>query len=143
MNEMLRKRIERHLENLTDEQGYQLLDFVEFLESKYGTASRQPTTFERLTEGVEDALRAGRIPAAAIRETMHAVDSASKLMQRLAEAGRGAVQELNRSLAESEGGAPAGTEDTAEGGSPTPPPEPETAAPETPEAPATEQRPPA
>jgi hypothetical protein len=108
MNEMLQKRIERHLQNLTDEQGYQLLDFVEFLESKYGTATRQPTTFERFTDGVEDALRAGRIPAAAIRETMHAVDSASRLMQRLAEAGRGAVQELNRSLAESEGGEAAG-----------------------------------
>jgi len=144
MNEMLRKRIERHLENLTDQQGYQLLDFVEFLESKYGTASRQPTTFERFTEGVEDALRAGRIPATAIRETMHAVDSASKLMQRLAEAGRGAVQELNRSLAESEGDAGPGTEDAApDGEAPSPPPEAEATDSETSEAPTTEQRPPA
>lgn len=106
MNEMLRKRIERHLENLSDEQGYQLLDYVEFLEEKYGSATRQPTTFERLTDGVEDALRAGRLPAAAIRETMHAVDSASKLMQRLAEAGRGAVEELGRSLKETEAASP-------------------------------------
>jgi hypothetical protein len=104
MNEMLRKRIERHLENLSDEQGYQLLDYVEFLEEKYGSATRKPTTFERFTDGVEDALRAGRIPATAIRETMHAVDSASRLMQRLAEAGRGAVEELGRSLKETEGG---------------------------------------
>jgi len=102
MNEMLRKRIERHLENLTDEQGYQVLDFVEFLESKYGTATRPPSTFERFTEGVEDSLRAGRIPGVAIRETMQAVDSASRLMQRLSEAGRGAVEELGRSLATSE-----------------------------------------
>jgi hypothetical protein len=106
MNEMLRKRIERHLENLSDEQGYQLLDYVEFLEEKYGSATRKPTTFERFTDGVEDALRAGRIPATAIRETMHAVDSASRLMQRLAEAGRGAVEELGRSLKETEGGPP-------------------------------------
>ena len=103
MNEMLQKRIARHIDNLTDEQGYQVLDFVEFLESKYGTATRKPTTFERFTEGVEDALRAGRIPAVAIRETMHAVDSASRLMQRLSEAGKGAVEELSRSLAATEG----------------------------------------
>jgi hypothetical protein len=112
MNEMLRKRIERHLENLTDEQGYQVLDFVEFLESKYGTATRPPSTFERFTEGVEDALRAGRIPAVAIRETMHAVDSASRLMQRLSEAGRGAVEELGRSLATSETKTPPPAPDT-------------------------------
>jgi len=113
MNEMLRKRIERHLENLTDEQGYQVLDFVEFLESKYGTATRPPSTFERFTEGVEDALRAGRIPAVAIRETMHAVDSASRLMQRLSEAGRGAVEELGRSLATSETETPPQDSDAA------------------------------
>jgi len=106
MNELLRKRIERHLENLSDDQGYQVLDYVEFLEAKYGTADRKPTTFERVTEGVEDALRAGRLPVTAIRETMHAVDSASRLMQRLADAGRGAVEELGRSLKEKEAAAP-------------------------------------
>jgi len=102
MNELLRKRIERHLENLTDQQGYQLLDYVEFLESKYGTDTRTPSTFERVTEGVENAMRVGRLPVAAIRETMHAMDSASRLFQRLAEAGKSAVDELGRSLAETE-----------------------------------------
>jgi hypothetical protein len=106
MNELLRKRIERHLENLTDQQGYQVLDYVEFLESKYGTGTRAPSTFEKVTAGVEDAMRVGKIPAAAIRETMHAMDSASKLFQRLAEAGKSAVEEMNRSLQETESGAP-------------------------------------
>jgi hypothetical protein len=119
MNELLRKRIERHLENLSDEQGYQLLDYVEFLEGKYGTADRKPTTFERFTDGVENALRAGRLPATAIRETMHAVDSASRLMQRLAEAGRGAVDELGRSLKEAETAPPSPAGDaTPETGAP-------------------------
>jgi hypothetical protein len=106
MNELLRKRIERHLENLSDQQGYQLLDFVEFLESKYSTGSRTPSTFERLADGVEDAMRVGRVPAVAIRETMNAMGSASRLMQRLAEAGKSAVDELNRSLATTEGATP-------------------------------------
>jgi hypothetical protein len=103
MNELLRKRIERHLENLTDQQGYQVLDYVEFLESRYGTGARSPSTFERVTAGVEDAMRVGRLPAAAIRETMHAMDSASRMFQRLAEAGKSAVNELSRSLKEAEG----------------------------------------
>jgi hypothetical protein len=62
---------------------------------------------------VEDALRAGRLPVTAIKETMHAVDSASRLMQRLAEAGRGAVEELGRSLKEQEKAAPAPPGDAA------------------------------
>lgn len=106
MNELLRKRIERHLANLTDQQGYQVLDYVEFLESKYGTGVRSPSTFEKVTAGVEDAMRVGRLPATAIRETMHAMDSASKLFQRLAEAGKSAVDELNRSLQQAERAAP-------------------------------------
>jgi hypothetical protein len=104
MNELLRKRIDRHLANLSDEQGYQLLDYVEFLETKYGTADRTRSTFERFTEGVEDALRAGRLPAAAIRETMGAVDTASRMLQRLAEAGRSAVDEVGRSFSDTSAG---------------------------------------
>jgi hypothetical protein len=137
MNELLRKRIERHLENLSDQQGYQLLDFVEFLESKYSTGSRTPSTFERLAEGVEDAMRVGRVPAVAIKETMNAMDSASRLMQRLAEAGKSAVDELNRSIAATEGAAPSPTVDA--GGSPTGGDQPATStagAPEEPEEPA-------
>ena len=35
MNEHLRDRILRKLETLSDERGYQVLDYVEFLESRY------------------------------------------------------------------------------------------------------------
>lgn len=98
MNELLLKRIERRLAHLADAQGYQVLDYVEFLEGKYGTGDRQATVFERIADGVEDALRAGRLPAAAIRGTMGAMDSASRLMERLAQAGRSAVGELNKSV---------------------------------------------
>jgi hypothetical protein len=98
MNELLLKRIERRLANLEDAQGYQVLDYVEFLETKYGTGDRPPSVLERLADGVEDVLRAGRVPAKAIRGTMGAVDSASRLMDRLAQAGRSAVDELNKTL---------------------------------------------
>lgn len=99
MDEILRKRIERKLDGLPEDKGYQVLDYIEFLESKYGTTARQPTPVERITEGVGDTLRAVRVPAEAIRGTMGVVDSASRMMQRLAAAGRAAVEELKRGTA--------------------------------------------
>lgn len=99
MNELLLRRVARRLENLPDAQGYQILDYIEFLESKYGTGARAPSPGERLSDAVEDTMGAVRLPGAAIRGTMGAVDSASRLMERLAQAGRAAVDELGRSLA--------------------------------------------
>jgi hypothetical protein len=122
MNELLRKRIDRHLENLPDAQGYQLLDFIEFLETKYGGDARPPTTFERISEGVEDTMRAGRLPVAAIRETMSAMDSASRLMQRLADAARSAVDEMSRPGQAPAGGAPGGVAAPEADANATPPP---------------------
>src|SRR3990172_8424032 len=90
MDEILRKRIERKLDGLPEDKGYQVLDYIEFLESKYGTTARQPTPIERITEGVGDTLRVVRVPAEAIRGTMGVVDSASRMMQRLG-AGGGAA----------------------------------------------------
>jgi len=124
VNELLRKRIDRHLENLTDDHGYLLLDFVEFLESKYGEETRKPSTIERISEGVEDAMRAGRVPVVAIRETMKAMNAASRMMQRLADAGQSAVNELNRSMANAEAGGAADT--PGEGAAPDPAPAGET-----------------
>lgn len=104
MNELLLRRVTRRLENLPDAQGYQILDYIEFLESRYGTGVRRSTPAERLSDAVEDTMRVVRLPGAAIRGTMNAVDSASRLMDRLAQAGRAAVDELGRTL--SEEGAP-------------------------------------
>ena len=42
MNEHLRDRILRKLESLSDERGYQVLDYAEFLESRY--AERESPT---------------------------------------------------------------------------------------------------
>jgi hypothetical protein len=99
MNELFRKRIERKLESLPDEMAYQVLDYIEFLEAKYGKGGVKPTPFEKLAEGVEDILRAGKLPVAAVKGTMHVMESASRLMSRLAEASRAAAAELEKSIA--------------------------------------------
>lgn len=96
MNELLRKRIERKLESLPDERAYQILDFIEFLESRYGQGAPSPTPLERLAERVQDTLRAGRVPATAIRSTMDAMGAAGRMLDGLAEAAKAAVNEVTK-----------------------------------------------
>lgn len=94
MDELLKKRIDRVLENLDAEQAYKVLDYVEFLQSKYGTRSRGPSPLERLADGVEDTLRVSRVPIAAIKGTREVLNTAERVMRGLADAGRSVVNEL-------------------------------------------------
>jgi hypothetical protein len=95
MNEHLRDRILRKLETLPDERGYQVLDFVEFLESKYAERS-SPTasTFTRFTEAIEDQLRAGRVSASAIAETVGFMNRAANVLNNALETGKSMASEL-------------------------------------------------
>jgi hypothetical protein len=93
MNDLLKQRIARLLENLNDERGYQILDYIEFLDSKYAVRSRPGGIFARLTETVEDTMRAGKLPIQAISGTMGMMDSAAKVMKGLAAAGQAVVEE--------------------------------------------------
>ena len=95
MNEFLRKRIERKLETLPDERVYQILDYIEFLESKYATRTEpSPTPIQRLAETVEDTLRAGRVSAQTIKGTMDAMAAAGRVMSGLAAAGKAVVDQV-------------------------------------------------
>jgi hypothetical protein len=93
MNDLLKQRIARLLENLSDERGYEILDYIEFLDSKYAERSRPGGIFARLTETVEDTMRAGKLPIQAISGTMGLMDSAAKVMKGLAAAGQAVVEE--------------------------------------------------
>ena len=89
MNEHLRDRILRKLDSLSDERGYQVLDYAEFLESKYAERqSPQANVFTRLTESVEDKLRAGRVSATVIAETMGFMNRASGVLNSAMAAGK-------------------------------------------------------
>jgi len=95
MNQFLRDRILRKLDTLSDERAYQVLDYVEFLESKY--AERQnPTSnvFQRFAETVEDKLRAGRVSAATISETMSLMNKAMGVLSGVAAAGKSVANDL-------------------------------------------------
>ena len=122
MDEILRKRIERKLDGLPEDKAYQVLDYLEFLESKYGSTARAPTPIERIAEGVGDTMRAVRMPAQAIHGTMNAMDTAGRVMRGLVDAGKAAVEELRSAK-------PAAS---AAASSPAPPPPPPSAAPPAP-----------
>ena len=95
MNEFLRDRIIRKLEALPDERLYQVLDYVEFLDSKYA-ARQNPSTnvFQRFAEGVEDKLRAGRVSASTISETMNLMNRAMTVLSGVAAAGKSVANDI-------------------------------------------------
>lgn len=96
MNESLLQRIQRKLESLSDERGYQILDYVEFLESKFAERATPTGIFAKFTETVEDTMRAGKLPIQAISGTMGVMDSAAKVMKGFAAAGKTVVDEAMR-----------------------------------------------
>ena len=94
MDQLLKERITRRLDNLSNDKAYQVLDYVEFLESKFGSGSGQASTLEKLADRVENTLRADNVSASAIKGTRDVLDAAGRVMQGLAEAGRTVVNEL-------------------------------------------------
>ena len=95
MNDLLRDRILRKLNALSDERLYQVLDYVEFLESRY--AERQappPSVFSRFAEGIEDTLRAGRVSASTISETMGFLNKAMGVLNGVAAAGKSVASDV-------------------------------------------------
>jgi hypothetical protein len=103
MNDLLRQRILRRLETLPDERAYQILDFIEFLESKYADRSAPTGILARITETVEDTMRAAKLPVQAISGTASVMDSASRIMKGLAAAGQAVVDEAVKAAESPEG----------------------------------------
>jgi len=75
-----------------------VLDYVEFLQSKYGRRSRQPSTLERIANGVEDTMRVGRVPYAAIKGTRDVLNTADRVVKGLTDAGRSVLDEIQSQL---------------------------------------------
>jgi hypothetical protein len=90
MNEHLKERILRAAESLSDERGYQILDYIEFLNSKYAERANPTNLFAKITE------RAGKVPIDAITGTVTFFDGASKVMKGLASAAQAVVDEASK-----------------------------------------------
>jgi len=100
VNDVLAERIRRKLDVMPDEQAYQVLDYIEFLESKYAQRAAGAPAFQKVAETLEDTMRAGRVPVTIIRGTMDAVGKAGRFLGGLAAAGKAAVEEAKRKQAD-------------------------------------------
>ena len=95
MNPNLRDRLLRKLETLSDERGYQVLDYVDFLESKYAEKAPSPVSLlQRFTDGVEDRLRTGGIAASTVAETMGLLNRAVGVLGGVAAAGMSVASDV-------------------------------------------------
>jgi hypothetical protein len=108
----LRDRILRQLDTLTDEKGYAVLDYVEFIAARHGVP--EPVSagnlFTRFTEGIEDTMRAGKLSASAISQTMGLLNQAVGVLGGVAAAGRSVASDIVNTasdVAKSVSGSPA------------------------------------
>ena len=85
----------RKLDTLPEEKIYQILDYIDFLESKYAPKlSTAPNPLKRFAEGVEDTLRAGRMSAGVIGGTMNVMNKAVGVVTDVANAGKSVATEI-------------------------------------------------
>ena len=95
MNDILRERLIRKLDTLPEEKIYQILDYIDFLESKYAPKLSTATNpLKRFAEGVEDTLRAGRMSAGVIGGTMSVMNKAVGVVTDVANAGKSVATEI-------------------------------------------------
>lgn len=95
VNDLLKDRIMRRLEVLPEDRQYQVMDYVEFLESRY--AQRQapgPNVFQKFAEGVEDTLRAGNVSATTVAEAMGFMAKAMGVLNGVAAAGKSVAADI-------------------------------------------------
>jgi len=120
MNENLLGKIKGRLDGLSDDQGRQVLDYIEFLESRFNRSSRTPSTVQRLAESIEDRIGSVRLGDVAAKGTAQVVGAAGKLMEGLAAASKVVAEELQVPPGQGNGDSKASEEPSPQ---PSPPPE--------------------
>ncbi len=99
MHDILRERLLRNLEALPEERLYQVLDYVEFLGSKYAREGvRSASPIRRFGEKLEDHMRMNGVAMGAIRGTLEVMGTADKVVSDLAQAGRSIIREVETGL---------------------------------------------
>ncbi len=95
MHDILRQRLMRKIESLPEEQVYQILDYIEFLESKYGTDATEETSgLQRFAEAMEDKLRKKAMSPATLREAFQLISAADRVLSNVSSAGKKLMEEL-------------------------------------------------
>jgi hypothetical protein len=96
MHDILRTRIFRKLESLPEEQVYQILDYIEFIESKYArNVSAETSGLQSLAEKLEDQLRRRAVSPSSLREAFQLISAADKVLSNISNVGKELLGELN------------------------------------------------
>jgi hypothetical protein len=91
----------RKIESLPEEQVYQILDYIEFLEGKYATDMAQEASgLQKFAESMEDKLRKRAMSPATIREAFQLISAADRVLSNVSSAGKQLLEELTPSLGE-------------------------------------------
>lgn len=99
MHDVLRQRLIRKIESLPDAQIYQILDYIEFLESKYAVAENiEASGLQKFAEGLEDKLRRKAVSPNTIREAFQLISAADRVLSGVSSAGRQILNDLNSAL---------------------------------------------
>lgn len=89
MHEVLKERLWRKLEVLPEAQLYEVLDYIEFLESKYAAAqARQPDALQKFAERLEDGMRMRSVAPKVISGTVGVIGAARKAVRTVQDVGR-------------------------------------------------------
>jgi hypothetical protein len=96
MHDVLRARLLRKIESLPEEQVYQVLDYIEFLESKYARdLSAETSGLQSFAEKLEDQLRKRTVSPSSLREAFQLIAAADKVLSNVANVGRELLGDLN------------------------------------------------
>lgn len=99
MHEALRRRVLRRLETLPEAQLYQVLDYLEFLESRYNRGQIPDATgLQKLAEKLEDGLRKRTVNPSNLREAFQLIAAADRVLSSVSEAGKEILSELQTEL---------------------------------------------
>ncbi len=95
MHETLRRRIVRRLETLPEPKLYQVLDYIEFLESRYAQSVPETASgLQKLAERLEDGLRSRTVSPSRLREAFQLISAADRVLSSVSEAGREILSDL-------------------------------------------------
>ena len=96
MHDVLRSRLLRKIESLPEEQVYQVLDYIEFLDSKYSKDHPvEASGLQSFAEKLEDQLRKRTVSPSSLREAFQLISAADKVLSNVANVGKELLGDLN------------------------------------------------
>jgi hypothetical protein len=99
MHDVLRQRLMRTIESLPDEQIYQVLDYIEFLEAKYAeTDAVEASGLQKFAEELQDKLRKKAVSPDTIHEALQLISAADRALSGISSAGKRVLADLNQVL---------------------------------------------